>query len=452
MKKTLLLASAPLLMTAGCCETTEQPNIVVLFVDDLGWADLGYNNSKFHTPNIDKLKSEGTYFERAYVPTATSSPSRAGLITGRESLRCGFVRHIYHTEDHLPAAQRSEFQTLASDPGRMKSRAWLPLEEITYAERLKDFGYYNYFVGKWHLGNELYFPEKQGFDELFGVTEHGAPRNYYNKPFFKTQNPFPNATDDEYLTELITEGAVNFISNHDSDQPYLLNLWYYTVHAPHYGRKDYVAEYMAAGMTKADANYAAMVRSLDNSVGEIMQALEQNGDADNTMIIFISDQGGAFQNGHLRGGKKGGDTLAEGGTRVPMIVYYPGMKGMGTTYSKPVSTIDVFPTMVELASGKPCTDKQLNGMSLMPILQGGEQPDRNIFLHRSYEDQNSALIQGDWKLIKYRSRKLELYNIANDESEQNNLAAQDTERCAAMLQILLNWQDEATPAYLLPED
>ncbi len=445
-----LFAALPLLMAVSCNTKEEKPNIVVLFVDDLGYADLGYMNPKFETPNINKLKDDGLYFSRNYVTTATSSPSRAALITGKESLRCGFVRHIYHTEDHLPFDQRSEFQTLDTDPGNMKSRAWLPLEEITYAERLKEQGYYNVFMGKWHLGHETYFPDKQGFDELFGTTEHGHPHNYYNVPFFKTQNPFPEDSKDSYLTDRITDGAVDFIKNYDKDQPYLLNLWYYTVHGPHFGKKDYVSEYMSQGMTKAEANYAAMVRSLDDSVGAIIKALEETGDIDNTMIIFTSDQGGQFKNGNLRGGKKGGDTLAEGGSRVPLIIYYPKAKAMGTTYSKPVSTIDLFPTIVEAASGKKCTDKQINGISLMNVLDGEEQADRDIFLHRSYEDQNSALVQGDWKLIKYRSGKLELYNLAVDESETTNLAEVEPQRLAEMSKKLNAWQEEATPEYLLP--
>ncbi len=450
--KNSILAAAPLLLGVGCQAEAkvEQPNFVVLFVDDLGWADLGYQNPLFETPNINKLKDDGLYFERNYVPTATSSPSRSTLITGKQALRCGLVRHIYNTEDHLPADQRSEFQTLASDPGNMRSRAWLQLEEVTYAERLKEMGYYNYFIGKWHLGHEGYFPTDQGFDEAFGSNEHGHPFNYYNVPFFKTQNPFPEMEKDAYLTEVLTDGAVDFITSYDKEQPYLLNFWYYTVHSPHYGKKEYVKEYLAAGLSKPMANYAAMVRSLDDSVGRILEALEESGDADNTVIIFTSDQGGSFPNGELRGGKKGGDTIAEGGSRVPMIIYSPGAAAMGTTYSKPVSTTDVYPTLIELASGAPCTDSWINGVSLAGVLNGEEQADREIYLYRSYEDQNSAIIEGDWKLIKYRSGKLELYNIAEDISEQNNLAQAEPSRTDEMLQRLLAWEAEATPVELLP--
>lgn len=296
--KNLITVSALLLGSQVTAFSQEQPNIVMLFVDDLGWADLGYNNPVFDTPNINKLKSDGLYFSRAYVASATSSPSRASLLTGKESLRCGFVRHIYGKDTSL------EFETFDKDPGKMKSRAYLPLEEITYAERLKEFGYYNMFVGKWHLGTEPYFPTKQGFDAMYGTCEHGHPNNYY-QPFFKTNNPFPKARKNTYLTNLIGDGAVDFINKYDKKTPFLLNVWYYGVHGPQIGRKDLVAKYEKKGLTGKYAQYAAMIEALDETVGEIRSSLEKKGIADNTVIIFSSDQGGAFKNGHLRGGKIG---------------------------------------------------------------------------------------------------------------------------------------------------
>lgn len=442
MNNKILLPLA-LLCGGSAMAQDQKPNVVVLFVDDLGWADLGYNNPVFDTPNIDQLKSDGVYFSRAYVSTATSSPSRASLLTGKEALRCGFVRHIYDNPN------RDEFQTFAKDPGKMKSRGWLPLEEITYAERTKEFGYYNQFVGKWHLGHEPYYPIHQGFDAMYGTCEHGHPKCYY-QPFFISENPFPNATKDEYLIELVSKGAEEFIKEYDKDQPFLLNLWYYDVHGPQTGRKDLVKKYLAKGMSKADANNAAMIKTLDESVGRIRAALEEKGIADNTVIFFTSDQGGAFKNGHLRGGKMGGDALGEGGSRIPFIMYAPGVKANGTTYDKPIETLDIYPTIVELASGKKCKDKQINGVSLLPVLNGKELKDRDLFLHRSYEDQNSAIIDGDWKLIKYRSGKTQLYNIKSDESETTSLINVYPERTKEMLERLNKWQVEATPEYLLP--
>ncbi len=426
----------------------EQPNFLILFVDDLGWADLGYQNPKFDTPNINKLKNDGIYYSHTYVSTATSSPSRASLLTGKEALRCGFVRHIYDVED--PSAPRAEFQTFANDPGAMKSRSWLPLEEITYAERLKEEGYYNMFIGKWHLGHESYFPTEQGFDDMYGTCEHGHPWNYY-APFFKTDNPFPDAkAGEDYLTNMLTDGAVNFIKEHDCDQPFLLNLWYYGVHGPQYGRRDLLKKYLSRGMSKKDATNAAMVEAIDQSIGAIRAALEAKGIEDNTVIIFTSDQGGAFSNYPLNGGKMGGNTLGEGGSRVPMIIYNPMAKSNGKNYDKAVQTIDIYPTLVELASGKKCKDRHIQGVSLAPTFENKELKDRDLFLHRSYEDQNSAIVRGDYKLIKYRSGKLELFDIENDISETTNLVNMLPQLRDEMLAALNEWQEEATPEELLP--
>ncbi len=440
-----IVASAAAASLVGCGTTSteaKQPNIVMLFVDDMGWADMGYRTSDYQTPHLDQLAREGIDYTRAYVPTATSSPSRAALLTGKESLRCGFVRHIYDNPN------RDEFQSFDRDPGKMLSRGWLPLEEITFAERLKDAGYYNYFVGKWHLGHEPYFPIYQGFDAMYGTCEHGHPKSYYQE-FFKTQNPFPDASADDYLTDLISEGAEKFIKEYDRDQPFLLNVWYYAVHGPRIANKAYLKKYLDAGLSREKAVYASMLETLDNSVGRIREALKERGFDDNTIIVFTSDQGGALQNGHLSGAKLGGNTLGEGGTRVPFLVYYPQAKALGTKYSKPITTIDIYPTFVELATGKPCADTQIQGVSLTPTFEGEELADRDIFLHRSYEDQNSAIVEGDWKLIKYRSGMLKLFNIATDESETTNLVESEPERTAEMLKRLNKWQDEATPSYLL---
>ncbi len=449
MNNAIKILPATFLATAavGMTQAAElkQPNIVLLFVDDMGWADMGYRNDAYYTPNLDRLAEEGIDYTRAYVPTATSSPSRAALLTGKESLRCGFVRHIYDNPN------RDEFQSFAKDPGKMKSRGWLPLEEVTYAERLHDAGYYNYFVGKWHLGHEPYFPIHQGFDAMYGTCEHGHPGNYY-APFFKTMNPLPEAKEGDYLMETIGQGAVDFISNYKTDQPFLLNVWFYGVHGRRIANKKYVDKYLAAGADETTATYASMLETLDVVVGDIRAALKERGLDENTIIVFSSDQGGALKNGNLRGGKSGGDALAEGGSRVPFIVYDPNSPMLGEKYTEPISTIDVYPTFVELATGKKCKDKVVRGVSLVPTFAGKSLKQRDLFLHRSYEDQNSAIVNGDWKLIKYRSGKIELYNIADDESETTNLAEKYPELSEKMLDRLIKWQAEATPEYLLPEE
>ncbi len=422
--------------------TTEQPNIVMLFADDLGWADLGYENPQFQTPNINKLQNDGIYFSRAYVSTATSSPSRASLLTGKEALRCGFTRHIYDDNNE------GEFQSFVKDPRAMLSRAWLPLKETTYAERLKESGYHTVHVGKWHLGYEEYFPQTQGFDEVLGTAKYGHPKSYYS-PFFVEGDPYPDATKDDYLTDKIAQSTVEYIEAYDKTSPLLLNVWFYGVHGPHIGRKDLVEKYKALGFDTKLAQYHAMVESLDCAVGKIRKALIKSGMDENTIIVFSSDQGGAFSNYPLSGGKMGGNTLGEGGTRVPLIVYDPTSKNMGRQYDKPVQTIDLYPTFVEYATRKVCKESQIQGVSLKSVVDGKEIKERDLFLHRSYEDQHCAIIRGDWKLIKYTSGKLELFNIASDVSESTNLINVHPNRTKEMHTRLKAWLKEATPQELL---
>ncbi|MFA6675974.1 MAG: sulfatase [Bacteroidales bacterium] len=419
-----------------------RPNIVVLFVDDLGWTSLGYQDKTFHTPNIDALQKQGTYFSRAYVSTATSSPSRASLYTGKQAVRCGFVRHIPDNPDRL------EYNYWTTDPGDMPSRNWMKLDEITFAERLHEIGYYNYFIGKWHLGHAPYFPIHQGWDAQYGSGEYGHPGSYI-APFFKKDNPIPEFHNKEYLTDVLTDEAVRFIKKEKHTQPFLLNLSYYTVHSPHQGRPDLVAKYKKEGLTGEFLKFAAMVTALDESVGRVRKALEESGLADNTIIVFASDQGGMFYNTPLRGGKIGGDTLAEGGCRIPLIIYNPLLPNAAKSCSTPVMTYDIYPTILEFAEGFPCRDRQIDGVSLIPLMKGKTIADRDLFMIRSYEDQNDAIIHGDYKLIKYRSGKLQLYNVKQDISETHNLVDEMPDKCNEMLMRLDRWEREDIPGELL---
>lgn len=440
MKKEIVLASLLGATLNGFSQ--QQPNIVMLFVDDWGWADVGYRNSKFHTPNIDQLKKDGMEFTRAYISTATSSPSRASLLTGKEAVRMQMVRHIYENNEKgliSIGGENNEFQYFEKDPAKLPSRSYLPLEEVTYAERLKEMGYYNMFVGKWHLGEEDYFPTKQGFDAMLGTCEHGHPNSYY-PPFFKTNNPFPDAKKNEYLTDLISAGAEKFIKEYNKPQPFSLSVWYYGVHGPQVGRKDYVAQYKKEGMTGKDAEYAAMVSTVDESIGRIRKELKAKGIEKNTVIMLYSDQGGAFSNAPLRGGKQGGFTICEGGSRVPFIVLYPGVTKAGSVSETPVQNIDIYPTMLEIASGKQCKDKGVNGVSIMPILKGGDIKNRNLYFFRSYEDQYCAVMNGDWKLIKYHSGLFEFYNLKTDVGETTNLVDIEVKRANKMKKQLAKWE------------
>lgn len=423
----------------------EKKNIVLLFVDDLGWADLGFRNPIFHTPNIDKLREDGMDFERAYIPTPTCSPSRASLLTGKESARIEFSRHITH-ENMVTGFNSKEYNYWEKDPVQRPSRNWLPKEEVTYAERLKEEGYYNMFIGKWHLGHEGYFPTTQGFDDMYGTNFQGHPKSYY-APFFKSANPLEEFKGGEYLTDVLTDKAVDFISSYQKEEPFMMSMWYYTVHGPQIGRKDYLKKYREQGLEGKYADYGAMISVLDESVGRVRTALEEKGIADNTVIIFLSDQGGVFKNGPLSGGKRGGNTLGEGGARVPLLILNPGVTTPGTITSTPVSSIDIYPTLMEIATGKNYKNKEIQGISLMPLMQGKEIAPRKLFFLRSYEDQYAAVINGDWKLVKYHSGKYELFNIKNDISEQNNLVEQEVNRFNHMKKDLAKWEKNNVPTF-----
>ncbi|TYA72041.1 sulfatase [Seonamhaeicola marinus] len=427
-------------------ETPNKPNIVMLFVDDYGWADIGYRNDVFSTPNLDQLKKDGLDFNRAYIPTPTCSPSRLSLLTGKEAVRLEMSRHIPTEKDFINA----DYNVWPTDPVKRPSRNYLPLNEVTYAEKLKEYGYYNHFIGKWHLGNGEYYPHNQGFDSVFGATDFGHPKSYYF-PFFKDggdpKRYFEKNKKGDYLTDVLTDNAVDFISTYNKAQPFMLSFWYYSVHGPSVGRKDLLKKYQEAGLKGKYAHHAAMVEAMDESVGRIRKALNDKGISDNTVFIVLSDQGGAYTNAPLSGGKKGGNTLGEGGARVPFMVYYPGVTKANTVTDTPVQSIDVFPTLVEIASGNTYNNKDIQGISLMPLLKGGQIAPRNLYFFRSYEDQYAAVISGDWKLIKYHSGKLQLFNITNDISEKNNLIGTNLEIETRLKTELAAWEKEAVPEY-----
>ncbi|MCK5172023.1 MAG: sulfatase-like hydrolase/transferase, partial [Planctomycetes bacterium] len=301
----------------------QKPNIVLFFVDDLGWSDLGYRNPVFESPNIDRLAKEGLDFEQAYIACPTCSPSRGTLLTGKHPARLKLVRHIAGDPkfgfDKFGRTDE-EFSLWEGDPAQFPCVNWLALEHTSYAEALKELGYYNVFIGKWHLGHEEYHPIHQGFDRQIGVTNAGHPGSYY-PPYFKNSEMMASEKE-RYLTDKLTDEAVKFIKQYDKHQPFMLSFWYYCVHGPHEGRKDWVRHFESRGLSGKDANYAAMVKSVDESIGRVRKAIKEKGIEKETIIIFLSDQGGYFENPPLHGGKRI-DTLYEGGARVPFIFHWP---------------------------------------------------------------------------------------------------------------------------------
>lgn len=421
---------------------SSRPNIVLFFVDDLGWNDLGYRNAKFESPNIDRLANESLDFQRAYIPSPTCSPSRATLLTGKHPARLQMVRHIPNDPKHgfdKFGRTDQEFNQWEGDPAHFPCRNWLPLEHTSYAEALRELGYYNQFFGKWHLGHEAFHPIKQGFDGQIGTSNAGHPKSYY-PPFFKNSAVLEDVQD-RYLTDVLTDRSVEFIKQYDRPQPFMLSMWYYNVHRPPIGRTDLVEHFLAKGHSEVDAIYAAQVKSVDDSVGRIRQAIASKGIQRDTVIIFLSDQGSWYQNLPLRGNKRV-DTLCEGGARVPLMIHWPGVTRPQTHNDSLVQSTDLFPTMIEMAGGDPAKYADLDGVSLVPIIRDNSKLDRGepLFGYRAYQDLYASVREGDWKLLAYRSGKVNLYNIATDEVEQHDLSQTELDRVRQLKAKLIDWE------------
>lgn len=454
--KVLRVVSLAFVVVAGSCAIktrssseknktqVQKPNIILFFVDDLGWSDLGFRNPRFESPNIDFLSARGINFEQAYIASPTCSPSRATLQTGLHPARLKMVRHI-------PGGAKNGFDNygrtnnpynfLETDPAHVPSANWLPLQYTTYAEALKELGYYNSFIGKWHLGHEGFYPVNQGYDEQYGVSNFGHPHAYYPPYFMPSTDSSLLHVKGKYLTDLLTDKAVSFINNYKKDAPFMLTCSYYAVHTPHEGRRDLVAHFEKKGLEGKRAHHAAMVKATDESVGRILEAINKKGINDNTIIIFLSDQGGFFENKPFRGGKLNGEALYEGGARVPFFFYWPGVTRENTLSNTLVQSTDLFPTLVEIAGGQAGKYAPLDGVSLVPHIKSGQPIQREaIFGYRAYEDLYASVRSGAWKLLAFRSGKTELYNIKNDREESDNVAAKNPHILGQLKSRLITWE------------
>jgi arylsulfatase A-like enzyme len=412
------------------------PNIVILFVDDLGYYDVGFRNSRFYTPHFDRLAREGTVLVNAYVPSPTCSPSRVGLYTGQHPARLEFYRHI--PGDGL----EDEYNVWEGDSSLLLSRNWLPLEVTTYAEVLKARGYHTFFAGKWHLGDDRFGPARQGFDSVWAKSGAGMPRSYY-RPYFNGSGFWEKIPDNQYLTDFYTDKVVAYIRDGSSRQPFLVQFSYHNVHKPNVGRKDILDLYRERGFEGDMMQYGAQVSAVDASVGRILEALRDAGLEDNTLVIFTSDQGSFFPNLPLRGTKAVGTTLYEGGQKIPFIMKWPGRISTGARIFTHVQTTDIFPTLCEIVGEDPGRFDGLEGVSLMGLLTRGEQPERQaIFAFRSYDAQfASVLTPDDWKLIAYRGGRYELFKVDEDISEENELSLRFPGKVRELTGMLEDWLD-----------
>ncbi len=438
---------------------TPPPNIVILFADDLGYGELGcQGNQEIPTPHIDSIAANGVRFTSGYVTGPNCSPSRAGMLTGRIPTRFGY--------EFNPTGARNE------EPG-----FGLPPEEITIAESLHDAGYMTGLIGKWHQGGlAKYHPFRHGFDEFFGFTHEGhyfVPPPYdgvttmlrrktlpgggegrwigkkgllfsthmgNDEPDYDANNPIIRGgqpvSETEYLTDALTREAVDFIDRHD-DKPFLLYLAYNAVHSPLQGADAYMEKFAHIEDIHRRI-FAAMLANMDDSVGTVMEKLRSSGLEDNTLVFFLSDNGGPTReltssNLPLRGSK---GQMYEGAIRVPFMVQWKGKLPAGNLYHQAVSSMDIFATAAAISGAK--IPNQVEGVNLIPYLTGEDKgrPHETLFWRQGGK---TAMRHGDWKLVRMGGRvnpkkaKWELYNLATDLAETKNVAEDNPDRLAEMI-------------------
>ena len=421
-----------------------KPNIVLIYIDDYGWRDVGFNGTKFYeTPNADRIAREGIIFRSAYSNGPNCAPSRACLMSGLYSPRHGI--YTVANSDRGKASLRKIIPT--------KNTTVLADEFVTMAEALKAGGYTTATMGKWHLGKD---PTTQGFDINIAGREWGSPSGGgYHSPY-----KYPNLVNKqkgEYLTDRLGNEAAKFIEEH-KDKPFFLYLTHYAVHTPIQAKPELMSKYQMKPTVdqQTNAKYAAMIESMDDSVGTVLDTLDRLKLADNTIVVFYSDNGGhagATSNAPLRGSK---GMLYEGGIRVPMAVRWPGVAAPGSVCEEPVIGIDLYPTLLEATKTKRPAKAQLDGSSLIPLLKDAEarlfRP--ALYWHFPAYLQGStrrhgpfrttpsgAVRMGDWKLIEYfDDGTLELYNLTKDMGETSNLAKQQPKQTARLHAMLKAWR------------
>ncbi len=453
---------------ARAADDARLPNVVVFLVDDLGYMDIGANNPDcfYETPNIDALSNTAMRFTDGYAANPVCSPTRYSLMTGKYPSRVDATNFF--------SGKRSG----TFEPAPLNDN--MPLEEVTVAEALKTKGYATFFAGKWHLGeSEEFYPQNQGFDVNVGGHSKGGP--YTGKKYFA---PFKNpqmaveSPDGDHLPDRLARDTARFIDAHKAG-PFFAYLSFYSVHTPLIGRSDLVAKYKAKAaqingqefgdeeqvfgdqprkvrILQKHAVYAAMVEAMDEAVGKVLAQIEASGVADNTIVIFTSDNGGLStsegsptSNLPLRGGK---GWVYEGGIREPWIVRYPGVTQPGSVCNQPICSIDLFPTVAAAAGVE--YQHAVDGVDLMPALRGGSLDRQSLYWHYPhYSNQGGipagAIREGNFKLIeRYEDGRVHLYDLKSDIGERNDLAAEDPKRVDQMRRRLHTWYKTVDAKFL----
>lgn len=448
-------------------------NVVMILIDDMGWMDLSCQGSTFYeTPNIDRLAAEGMRFTNAYAACPVCSPTRASIMSGKYPARLGLTHYIGGPDHCRPGGER----------GKLLSAPYVPFlstQERSLATAFKQHGYATWHLGKWHLGPEEYWPDKHGFDVNLGGCHMGHPsgKGHYFPPW---QIPtLPEKAGDSYLTDRLGDEAARLIA--DSDGPFFLNMWFYSVHTPIQAKPEKIRKYeekaKALGLDRrqammegdffpcehkkkwriqrrvvqSDPVYAAMIESLDENVGKILDALDAKGIAGDTLVVFTSDNGGLSTaegsptcNAPLLEGK---GWMYEGGVREPLLVRCPRVVAPGTVSGALVTSPDFYPTFLEACGLPPRSGQHVDGKSFLPALKGEPYDRGAVFWHfPHYANQGGtpgcSVRRGDWKLIEFFEGAVELYNLRHDIGEKDNLAARHPELAAGLLAELHAWQDE----------
>lgn len=448
--KTVFLGSLAAVTKGAKLRTTKEiprrkPNILVIIADDLGYADVGFHGCQdIPTPNLDSLAEKGVVCSNGYVSHPWCAPTRAGLMTGRYQHRFGF--------EHNP---------FPYDPNDEISG--LPPGEVTLAEALKQGGYVCGAIGKWHLGAHPLFhhPLTQGFDEFFGFLGGGhgyfgpytKPESEYRAPLWRNWARVTGS--DDYLTDVLGEEAVTFIERH-RDKPFFLYLAFNAPHVPLQAPKGLINQFVHLPDRKRRI-YAAMVKAMDEAIGKVLKTLRRLGLEEDTLIFFLSDNGGPIgprgngsRNDPLRGGKGG---LYEGGIRVPFVVQWKGNLPAGKVYREPVICLDIFATALSAAGVSLPTDRKIDGVNLLPYLRGEKTgpPHERLFWRTGGPGWHLVVREGRYKLLRLRRGKwVELYDLEEDIGERHNLAQSRPDIVERLTKAVSAWDAELMPPRFLP--
>ncbi len=438
--------------TRETASMVDRPNILMIFLDDFGWKDTSYMGSDFYeTPNIDELAHSGMVFTDAYSCAANCAPARACLLSGQYT-----PRHEIYNVGTRPRG-KSEYRRLKHVPGVDT----LDPKIKTWAHQLQVAGYKTATIGKWHLSED---PLPYGFDVNVGGTHSGSPPRGYYPPHNRVPN-LEDAPPNEYLTDRLSDEASKFITE-NKGHPWMLYLTHFAVHTPLDAKTELVAKYEAKqpGQLHNHVKMATMIQAVDDGVGKIVATLDQLGIRDNTVIIFYSDNGGygpATDMDPLKGYK---GTYYEGGIRVPFFVSWPGKTQPNTISSEPITGVDLYPTLCDIAGAELPSEQAVDGVSLVPLFKGDVQRmtaangPRSIYWHfpayldaySVWDEQQDPLFRsrpcsvvrkGKWKLMQFfETDELELYDLENDIGETKNVAADNPQVVKSLFSNLQAWQ------------